>query len=466
MKSEKMKYAIYIFLLTFYMACVGEKKQEKTVDMAPQKVKIMTLDPGHFHAALVQNTMYAQVDSTIHVYAPDGTEVEDFLSKIKQYNSRENNPTGWKVKTHLSSDFLRDMLVEKPGNVMIVAGKNSKKIDYILEAVKAGLHVYADKPLVIDSEGFEKLKRAFEIAKKNNVLIYDIMTERFETTTVMQKLFSTMPQIFGELSKGSIDQPAISKESVHHFSKIVSGKPLVRPSWFFDIEEEGEGIVDVTTHLVDLVQWEAFPDQIIDTTNIEMIQAKRWPTVLTQEEFQKVTGAKQFPHYLQKDIENGKLKVYSNGEMIYKINGTFAKVSVIWNYEAPGGTGDTHYSIMRGTKSDLVIKQGKEEDYRPVLYINPKENADFESKLIEAVQGEIAKRFPGTSTEKMPDGTWRIAIPDEFKIGHEAHFGQVTENYLKYLEEGKLPDWEVPNMIAKYYTTIEGRKMALNKAGN
>ena len=47
--------------------------------------------------------------------------------------------------------------------------------------------------------------------------------------------------------------------SVHHFSKIVAGAPLKRPQWFFDVRQQGEGIVDVTTHLVDLVQWEAFP---------------------------------------------------------------------------------------------------------------------------------------------------------------------------------------------------------------
>jgi hypothetical protein len=27
------------------------------------------------------------------------------------------------------------------------------------------------------------------------------------------------------------------------------------------------------------------------------------------------------------------------------------------------------------------------------------------------------------------------------------------EKYLKYLEEGALPEWEVPNMIARYRTT-------------
>ena len=48
-------------------------------------------------------------------------------------------------------------------------------------------------------------------------------------------------------------------KSVHYFSKTVAGVPLKRPPWFFDVRQEGEGIVDTSTHLVDLIQWEAFP---------------------------------------------------------------------------------------------------------------------------------------------------------------------------------------------------------------
>ncbi|WP_422080865.1 putative oxidoreductase C-terminal domain-containing protein [Ulvibacterium sp.] len=458
-----MKYKI-LFLLILCLACAEKKTNEKMDrEEVVEKVKLMTLDPGHFHAALVHKTMYPQVDSTIYLFAPEGPEVQDFLTKIEAYNSRYESPTDWNTKNYLGPDYLEKMLAEKPGNVMIVAGKNSKKIDYILEAVKAGLNVYADKPLVISPEGFEKLKEAFQIAEEKNLLIYDIMTERFESTTVMQKLFSTLPSVFGELMEGSLEEPAISKESVHHFFKYVSGQPLVRPPWFFDINEEGEGIVDVTTHLVDLVQWEAFPGQIIDSTDIEMLNAKRWPTILTKDEFQKVTGLDTYPDYLQKDIKDEKLHVYCNGEMRYKINGKLAKVSVIWNYQAPEGTGDTHYSIMRGTKSDLIIKQGPEEGYKPMLYVRPKQKEGFEAGITDAINTKINTEFPGVAMEKLSEDGYRIAIPDEFKIGHEAHFGQVTENYLKYLEAGKLPEWEVPNMISKYYTTIEALKTARQK---
>ncbi len=448
-----MKVKIMVALLVLCLAC-GEQKQSKEVDTANDLVKLMTLDPGHFHAALVHKRMYGHVDPSIYVFAPDGPEVQDFLNKIKSYNTREELPTSWKVNTYLGEDYLERMIAEKPGNVMVVAGKNSKKIDYILTAVQAGLNVYADKPLVINPEGFEKLKKAFQIAEINNVLIYDIMTERFESTTALQKLFSTLPDVFGTLIEGSPEDPAISKESVHHFFKYVSGQPLVRPPWFFDVQEEGEGIVDVTTHLVDLVQWEAFPEQLIDTMDIEMLTAKRWPTILTKEEFQKVTGLDEFPGYLQKDVRDGKLHVHCNGEMIYIVKDKHAKVSVIWNYQAPEGTGDTHYSIMKGTKSNLIIKQGSEENYNPTLYIEAVGSNGIEAALTNALETNINQQFPGTMAEKLSDVLWKINLPEEFKIGHEAHFAQVTENYLNYLNAGALPDWEVPNMIAKYYTTM------------
>jgi len=133
-----------------------------------------------------------------------------------------------------------------------------------------------------------------------------------------------------------VHNPAITKESVHHFFKYVSGVPLVRPDWFFDVEIEGEGIVDVTTHLVDLIQWEAFPNQSLDTTDVTMLSAKRWVTPLSLEQFRQVTGKAEFPDFLQKDIKNGSLEVYSNGEMNYTLKGIHAKVSVIWDFSGTG----------------------------------------------------------------------------------------------------------------------------------
>jgi hypothetical protein len=51
----------------------------------------------------------------------------------------------------------------------------------------------------------------------------------------------------------------------------------------------------------------------------------------------------------------------------------------------------------------------------------------------------------------------------EYRNNHEAHFEQVTESFLHYVEEGALPDWAVPNMISKYYVTTQAWKLAKSK---
>ncbi len=79
-----------------------------------------------------------------------------------------------------------------------------KKLDYILRSLEAGFNVLADKPMAINSENFETLKKAFETAKQNNLLLYDIMTERFEITSDLQRELSMIPEIFGTLETGTI----------------------------------------------------------------------------------------------------------------------------------------------------------------------------------------------------------------------------------------------------------------------
>ena len=455
------KYSVILLFSVLLLSC-DQGTKNKSEDMTPLKLKLMTLDPGHFHAALVQKKMYENVDSVVFVYAPEGNDLEFHLDRIRGFNTRKDDPTYWIEEVYMGPDFFEKMLKERPGNVLVLSGNNAKKDDYIIRTINLGINVLADKPMIISPDDFPTLIEAFQSAAENNVLLYDIMTERYEITTILQKELSQTPEVFGQMLAGSPEQPAITKESVHHFFKYVSGKALIRPAWFFDVEQQGEGIVDVTTHLVDLVQWECFPEQAIDyQQDIELVNARRWTTDLSPEQFKKVTGLNEYPDYLAKDLDEGTLKVYSNGEIVYKIKDVFAKVSVIWKYQAPEGTGDTHYSIMRGSNSDLIIRQGEEEEYKPILYVASKgDTATFGNALRKVVDTDLQKKYPGITLDKISDSEWRVNIPDEYKVGHEAHFSQVTERFLEYLENGNMPAWEVPNMLAKYYVTTEALKLA------
>ena len=172
----------------------------------------------------------------------------------------------------------------------MLSGNNKKKAEYITRSISAGLNVLADKPMIISAGDFKELEDAFSLAREKGVLLFDIMTERFEVTTILQKLLSMNSEVFGTLLKGTKDDPAVTKVSVHHFAKVVSGSPLIRPAWFFDVEQQGEGLVDITTHLVDMVQWECFPEQILSPSDVVISSAKRWPTLISLEEFKGVTG--------------------------------------------------------------------------------------------------------------------------------------------------------------------------------
>ena len=429
-----------------------------------QPVKLITLDPGHFHAALVQKSMYPQVDPTVYVYAKKGSDLNAHLDKIKGYNAAAVAPTKWIEKVYEGDDYLTKMLQEKKGNVVVLAGNNQLKTDYILQSIQSGYNVFSDKPMVIDESGFVKLKQAFTTAQKNKLLLYDIMTERYEITTILQRALSMQAALFGTLQKGTVAEPAVTKESVHHFYKYVSGSVLTRPAWFLDTKQEGEGIVDVTTHLVDLVQWECFPNTTINyQKDITINNAKSWNTTITKDQFSELTKLNEIPSYL-KPTTNAKneISVLSNGEFNYTIKGVHAKVSVIWNYKAPEGTGDTHYSIMRGTKANLIIRQGAEQQYKPTLYIEPLvASVDFD-KTAQQIIATISEQYKGVSLKKNNKG-YEVIVPESFKEGHESHFARVTEKYLDYLLNHNMPSWEVPNMLAKYYTTTQAQKMAAKK---
>ena len=451
-----------LFFLVFLMTMSCQSNNKDQVDTKSKPVQLVTLDPGHFHAALVQKTMYDDVDSVVHVYAPEGNDLRLHLDRINSYNARAESPTKWKEEVYTGSDFFEKLIAEKKGNVVVLSGNNQKKTDYILQSLQNGFNVFADKPMVIDGRGFENLKTTFDVAAKNNLLLYDIMTERFEINTILQRELSMIPEIFGEQEKGTVDNPAITKESVHHFYKYVSGSVLTRPAWFMDVSQQGEGIVDVMTHLVDLVQWECFPNQTIDyTKDIAIDQARRWTTNMSISEFKAITKLDSFPPYFSSNIvSDSLLQVYCNGEINYQLKGVHAKTSVIWNYKAPDGTGDTHYSIMRGTKANLVIRQGKEENFKAVLYIEPiKNDAAFQTSL-EQQFTKISTKFPGVELYKTTKG-WSVKLPMNLVEGHEAHFASVTKNFLDYLKNKNIPAWEVPNMLAKYYTTTKALEIAL-----
>jgi predicted dehydrogenase len=395
------------------------------------EIQLITLDPGHFHAALIQKEMYPEVAKRSFVYAPLGPDVIDHLQRVARFNLRAENPTSWEIDLHTSPAFLERMLAEHPGNVVVLSGRNRRKIDLIQASVNAGLNVLADKPWIIRADDLPKLEATLADAGRRRLVAYDIMTERYEITSILQRELVRDQEIFGA-------PVSVYMESVHHIMKLVAGVPNQRPPWFFDVEEQGEALADVGTHLVDLAQWTLFPDQPLDyRRDIQVETAGRWPLKISPEQFRQVTG----------QAREADLDYYCNNSIAYKLRDVPVKMDVLWRYAAPEGTGDTYVAIFKGTKASIEIRQGAPENYKPELYVKP--GSPAVTKRVESLQPE----WPGIDIAEQ-DGEMRITIPDKYRVGHEAHFAQVTRQFFQYLQDpSSMPVWEQPAMLSKYFVS-------------
>ena len=387
--------------------------------------------------------------------APLGADLLAHLERILGFNRRPDRPTAWELDIHAGPDFLGRLRHEAPGQAVVLAGRNRRKIDYLEAALAAGMHVLADKPWIIDPADLPRLKAVLDQADDRERIAYDIMTERFEISSILQRELIQDPATFGDALPGSAAEPSVYMESVHFLKKQVAGVPLRRPAWFFDITQQGEGLSDVGTHLVDLVMWMLFPELAIDRErDLRILAGRRWPTTLTADDLQQITG----------EASPSPLDYFCNNQVDYSIRGIHVKLDVLWGLQAEPGAGDTHRALFRGSRSSIEVRQGRAEA-RPELYVVPNGDADraaVTQALAEKVQ-QLQGSYPGITVAERDRQFW-VQIPERYRIGHEAHFAEVTQKFLHLIQSPQsLPAWEKPNMLAKYFVTTQGVAHAANR---
>lgn len=302
-----------------------------------------------------------------------------------------------------------------------------------------------------------------DLAEQKDLIALDIMTERYEITTILQREFVQDPEVFGTIKPGTPEEPSVYLESVHSILKSVAGKPLRRPSTFFDVEQYGEGLTDVGTHLVDLVPWILFPGQPIDAfADLNLNSAKRWPTPVSLAGFTAATDLRAFPNFLINRVQEESLPYFCNNSVSYRIRGIHVHLTTRWDLHTPDSV-DSHFASFRGTRSIVEVRQVQANKTRThQLYVRPWKEEDFPD-LRKAVQRRcrILENHYRRLEVHDEGGELRIHVPDRYRTSHEAHFGAVTRQFLDYvLGRQRLPGWEKANMLAKYRLTTAGVHLA------
>ena len=118
-----------ISILFIVASCSFSKKQivSKAEANDSCKIEVVVLDPGHFHASLLQKETLTDVSDTIRIYAPEGIAVNQYLESIDSYNQRAESPTTWKKQVYTGDDYLQKMIAEHKGHIAVLDGNNQKK---------------------------------------------------------------------------------------------------------------------------------------------------------------------------------------------------------------------------------------------------------------------------------------------------------------------------------------------------
>ena len=248
-------------------------------------------------------------------------------------------------------------------------------------------------------------------------------------------------------------------ESVHNILKVVAGAPNLRPAWFFDTEEQGEALADVGTHLVDLAAWLLFPEQALDyRSELRLVSARRWPTALSGDQLRRVTGLKAArpPSSRRACRATGSRTSRTarpRGACAAPTCGCERSGTTRRRRARATPTPPSFAAAARGSR----FQQAAEQKWLPELYViaNQASDAAELKSALERRVAELAKAHPGLAVAD-EGSRLRVVIPERYRVGHEAHFAEVTERFLGYLKDpAALPGWENANMLAKYRITTE-----------
>lgn len=401
------------------------------------------LEPGHFHATLTLREAHPAVSPEIVVYAAAGAGVDDFLALVDRFNRRAERPTRWRPRVRHSPDPLAALLDERPGDLVVLAGRNRGKARVIARLHAAGLHVLADKPWLVEPEDLAPIRASLA----GGPIAREMMTGRRDALGRLVKRLVDDPALFGGFRPGGPAEPAVEQESVHHFEKQVDGAPLRRPWWFFDARVQGSGAVDIPTHLVDQSQW------LVGGAGrpLRLLAARGWSTRVPVETFTRVTGAAAVPPELEPALDGGSLGVFCNAELTYALGDVTARVASRWETTTPPGGGDTSRVVLRGRAAEIQVEQTAATAFRRRVTVAARDDVTRTGQaLADALAGA---ELPGVGARAVGDGLFELHVPPA--PGHEAHFAELLDELLGWIDAGHRPAGLAQDTLAKYTLLAE-----------
>ena len=226
-------------------------------------IRLMTLAPGHFHAALCRSGWSPRHPPRLRLRPRSTPTPLAHLDRIAAFNARPDDPTDLGSGPPRRAGLARPLRsANSPATRSSSRGRNRPKIDLMRLAVARTACTSSPTSRGSSSSPTSRSSRGCSARPTlREVLAWDVMTERHEVTNLLQRELVRDRGVFGGWQAGTPEHPALVLESVHSPEEAVAGGRWCAPWWWFDPAISGEAMADVGTHLADLALWLIAPDQ-------------------------------------------------------------------------------------------------------------------------------------------------------------------------------------------------------------
>lgn len=129
----------------------------------------------------------------------------------------------------------REMLQSARADIVVTSGVYGRRSTVIVDALDAGCHVVADKPLCTTAGGLEEIRAASRRGRGSLTLLLD---KRFRPETIAAL------ELVEAGALGSVVE--VNSTGPHKLN------PQSRPGWFFERDTYGGILSDLVTHDIDL----------------------------------------------------------------------------------------------------------------------------------------------------------------------------------------------------------------------
>jgi len=177
--------------------------------------------------------------------------------------------------------------------------------------------------------------------------------------------------------------------------------------------------------------------------------ARRWATAVPLAVFARVTGEREFPAQIRDAVAGSELSYQGNAEVSFRLRGVTVALDTRWALSAPAGGGDTHRTVVRGTRAEIRVEQGASTGFRRRLTVRPGLDGERVSAALERVVAAWQGEHPGVALSAAGSG-WEIRVPGHLDTGHESHFPLVLDDFLARVERGSAPPALAADTLAKY----------------